>query len=114
MRKILGLLGAFAFALGSAALAQAVLPYWAYPVPRHPWPQPDPKQVVQVSGSKARFILAGVNNRFQAPDWYPASHPKMPDIVAHGRKPGVFACGYCHLPNGQERPENASLAGQPA
>ena len=35
-------------------------------------------------------------------------------MVAHGRKPNVFACGYCHLPNGQGRPENASLAGQPA
>ncbi len=37
----------------------------------------------------------------------------MPEIVAHGRKPEVFACGYCHLPNGQGRPENASLAGLP-
>ena len=34
--------------------------------------------------------------------------------MLHGRKPNVFACGYCHLPNGQGRPENASLAGQPA
>jgi cytochrome c553 len=114
MRKILGLLGIFAFALASAALAQAALPYWAYPVPRHPWPQPDPNQVVQVPGSKTHFTVAGVSDRFHAPDWYPASHPKMPDIVAHGRKPSVFACGYCHLPNGQGRPENASLAGQPA
>src|ERR1700743_1073012 len=38
----------------------------------------------------------------------------MPDIVAHGRKPDVFACGHCHLPNGQGRPENASVAGLPA
>ena len=37
----------------------------------------------------------------------------MPEIVAHGKAPGVFACGYCHLPNGQGRPENASLAGLP-
>jgi cytochrome c553 len=35
----------------------------------------------------------------------------MPAIVAHGRKPDVYACGYCHLPNGQGRPENSSLAG---
>jgi cytochrome c553 len=114
MRKVLVLLGISAFVLGSAALAQAPLPYWAYPVPTHPWPQPDPKQVVHVPGSKISFTVAGVNDRFNVPDWYPASHPKMPDIVAHGRKPGVFACGYCHLPNGQGRPENASLAGQPA
>jgi cytochrome c553 len=38
----------------------------------------------------------------------------MPEIVAHGRKPDVFACAYCHLPNGQGRPENSSLAGLPA
>ena len=35
----------------------------------------------------------------------------MPNIVAHGRQPEVYACGYCHLPNGQGRPENSSLAG---
>jgi cytochrome c553 len=114
MRKILVLLGISAFAFASAALAQGALPYWAYPVPTHPWPQPDPKQVVRVPGSKVSFTVAGVNDRFNVPDWYPGSHPKMPGIVAHGRKPGVFACGYCHLPNGQGRPENASLAGQPA
>jgi len=38
----------------------------------------------------------------------------MPPIVAEGRKPSVFACGYCHTPAGQGRPENASLAGLPA
>ena len=38
----------------------------------------------------------------------------MPDIVTHGRRPDVRACGYCHLPNAQGRPENASLAGLPA
>jgi hypothetical protein len=37
----------------------------------------------------------------------------MPDIVSRGKAPDVFACGYCHLPNGQGRPENASLAGLP-
>jgi len=47
------------------------------------------------------------------PDWHPASHPAMPEVVAHGRTPDVFACGYCHLPNGQGRPENSSLAGLP-
>jgi len=38
----------------------------------------------------------------------------VPDIVAHGRPPGVRACASCHLPNGFGRPETASLAGQPA
>jgi cytochrome c553 len=114
MRKVLLLLGIFVAALTGAALAQGALPTWAYPVPTHPWPQPDPAQVVHVPGVKTTFTVAGVNDRFNVPDWYPASHPAMPQIVAHGRKPDVFACGYCHLPNGQGRPENASLAGQPA
>jgi cytochrome c553 len=35
----------------------------------------------------------------------------MPGIVGRGRKPDTFACGYCHYPNGQGRPENSSLAG---
>jgi cytochrome c553 len=37
----------------------------------------------------------------------------MPDVVAHGRGPKLFACAYCHLPNGTGRPENAPLAGLP-
>ena len=39
--------------------------------------------------------------------------PPMPNIVAFGRKPAVQACGYCHLPTGNGRPENARLAGLP-
>ena len=48
---------------------------------------------------------------FAVKDLHPDEHPPMPDVVAHGRKPGVYACAYCHLPNGQGRPENAKLAG---
>lgn len=53
-------------------------------------------------------------DRFSPPDWHPQDHPEMPAVVAQGRQPNVFACGYCHLPDGQGRPENASLAGLPA
>jgi cytochrome c553 len=38
----------------------------------------------------------------------------MPPSVAQGRRPDMRACGFCHLTNGQGRPENASLAGLPA
>jgi cytochrome c553 len=38
----------------------------------------------------------------------------MPDFVKYGRKPDARACAFCHLANGQGRPENASLAGLPA
>src|SRR5882762_3556448 len=114
MRKGFIFLGISGLLLAGAAMAQSALLYWAYPVPNHAWPQPDPKQQLRLPGTKITFTVAGTNDRFNVPDWYPASHPKMPAIVAHGRKPDVFACGYCHLPNGQGRPENASLAGQPA
>lgn len=38
----------------------------------------------------------------------------MPAIVTRGRAPEVYACGYCHSPTGQGRPENSALAGLPA
>jgi cytochrome c553 len=113
MHKGLVLLGIGALLMGAQALAAGTPPYWAYPVSTRTAPQPNPKQVLRLPGTKITFTVQGTNDRFNAPDWYPASHPKMPAIVAHGRKPNVFACGYCHLPNGQGRPENASLAGQP-
>ncbi len=114
MRKTVILLGISAALLSGGALAQGGMPNWAYPVTTTKFKQLDPNEVGRLPGTKVTFKGAGVNDRFNAPDWYPTSHPKMPDVVAHGRKPGVAACGYCHLPNGQGRPENASVAGQPA
>lgn len=119
MRKSFVFLGlclplATLLAAGVAVAQKSALPWWAYPVTDQKFPAPDPAAVGRLPGSKITFTRAQVNDRFHAPDWYPASHPKMPDIVANGRKPNVFACGYCHLPNGQGRPENASVAGQPA
>ena len=90
------------------------IPYWAYPVPTRKWPEPDPKEVLRLPGTKVVKTVAQTNDRFKIADWRPAEHPKMPPIVEFGRKPEVMACGYCHLPNGHGRPENASLAGQPA
>ena len=114
MRKAIVFLGISALLLAGGAVAQTGMPDWAYPVTTKKFPQLGRDQVGRLPGTKVTFTGAGVNDRFNAPDWYPTSHPKMPDIVAHGRKPGVAACGYCHLPNGQGRPENASVAGQPA
>ena len=67
-----------------------------------------------VPGSKASFTETGANDRFNVPDWYPGRPSRH---ARHRRawqgKPDVLACGYCHLPTGQGRPENA-LAGRPA
>jgi cytochrome c553 len=106
-----------ALALGASAVtAENGVPIWAYPVPQvMPAPaKPDNTVQKKVPGSKVRFTEAGVNDRFNVPDWFPGDHPPLPEVVAHGKAPKVFACGYCHLPNGQGRPENAPLAGQPA
>ena len=42
-----------------------------------------------------------------------ASWRSLPEIVAQGRKPNVFACGFCHREDGPGGPENANLAGLP-
>jgi len=68
----------------------------------------------RVPGSNMAFTDQRAHDRFNIADWYPKSHPAMPDIVSRGRRPAVFACGYCHLPDGAGRPENAALAGLPA
>jgi cytochrome c553 len=69
---------------------------------------------LHLSNSRLAFTDAQLHDPFFAPDWHPETHSAMPDIVLHGRPPGTFACGYCHLPGGQGRPENAPLAGLPS
>lgn len=65
----------------------------------------------RVPGSELEITFTNPRNLYSPPDWHPGDHPEMPAVVANGRNPGVFACGYCHLPNGQGRPENSSLTG---
>ena len=106
-----------AFSLTTAAFTQALqekLPIWAYPghfAAASAAPSTAPQHL---PGSKAAYTKAEIGNIWVVPDWYPDAHPPMPEIVAHGRKPDVYSCGHCHLPNGQGRPENASVAGLPA
>lgn len=65
-------------------------------------------------GTTLTFTRKEANDPFNPADWYPADHPKMPDIVAHGRKPaGIWACDLCHFPNGKGKPENAAVSGLP-
>jgi cytochrome c553 len=99
---------------GVPARAAESLPVWAYPVnPPGLKPAADDGSILSVPNSDATYTLTQIRNLFSPPDWHPDNHPAMPDVVAHGNKPGQFACGYCHLPNGLGRPENSSLAGLP-
>jgi len=94
-------------------------PAWAYPVNppaaggagSQPAAASTPRTV---PGSSVSLTIPQTRDLFNVPDWHPDNHPPAPEIVLHGRKPDVRACGYCHLPNGQGRPENSSLTGLPA
>ena len=90
-------------------------PPWAY-VANSPEfkPPADDGTIRRVPGSSAGYTLTNVRDRFLAPDWHPADYPALPEVVARGRKPNVFACGFCHRADGPGGPENANLTGLPA
>ena len=109
--KVLSLL--LAVLAPAPGLADTEVPAWAYalnPPATQPAVANDKPQ--RLPGSAASFTqreIAGID--VQPPDWHPDEHPPMPGIVGRSRKPQVYACAYCHLPNGSGRPENTSLAG---
>ena len=114
---------AIALTLLAAALAQPLeaqpkpftVPAWAFPFAAPPSPAPRPDSVIlhSVPGSSARLTMKQVQNAFDIPDWFPRQHAPMPPSVQYGVRPDGRACGYCHLPDGQGRPENGTLAGLP-
>ena len=117
MNKFAGVLTYVLLAIAAGVPADAAdsLPGWAYPVnPPGLKPAPDDGALKHVPNSAAAYTLTQIRDLFSPPDWHPENHPSMPDVVGRGNKPGQFACGYCHLPNGLGRPENSSLAGLPA
>jgi cytochrome c553 len=109
----------------AAPAAQAKIPYpaWLFPIDeaqllafRNPPKTPaklDDVELLSIPGSRQQYTLARINDKFNAPDWQPESHGPLPQIVAQGRRPKIIACGFCHTPTGQGRPENSALAGLP-
>ena len=94
------------------------VPAWAFPttskdavVAKAPYDSVTP---LHLRGSQRTFTLAQTKNQNTPPDWYPKLHSRLPEAVAYGRGRSMSACGYCHLPDGQGRSENATLAGLPA
>jgi cytochrome c553 len=107
--------GTIACALVMGTARAETPPPWAYPAnPPGFKPSPDDGTVRRVPGSSAGYTLTQVRDLFLAPDWHPSDYPPMPEIVARGRKPDVFACGFCHRADGPGGPENANLTGLPA
>lgn len=107
------LIAASVLVAGVVALA-ADPPWWAYPR-NAPNLQvaPDDGKPRTVPGSSRTYTLKEIRNVFSPPDWHPDDHPPMPDVVGKGRPPDVRACGYCHLPSGIGKPENAAVSGLP-
>jgi len=99
---------------GAAAARVTEAPAWAMPLGPAASPSADSMTPHRMPGSRMAYSKAYLRDWFQVADWYPESHPVMPSVVSHGRRPAVFACAYCHLANGAGRPENATLAGLPA
>ena len=89
-------------------------PWWAY-VRNAPNRQvePDDGKGHTVPGSSKTYTRKEITNGFAPPDWHPDDHPPMPEVVGKGRPPEVRACGYCHLPTGIGKPENAAVSGLP-
>jgi cytochrome c553 len=116
----LGLVAAERVAAAEEPAEPFPVPDWLFPIVPPAGPAPsappadDPSRRLRVPGSEVTFTRAETRNYFAVPDWFPHAHPAMPDVVAHGRRPDVYACGFCHLPDGAGRPENATLAGLPS
>jgi len=108
-----------------SAMAQApAIPAWAYPyTSTRGQAGDDDGTIYTVPGSAVGYTRTQIRGRvvdeagavvaFSVPDWHPSDHPPMPPSVANGRAPDMRPCGYCHMPHGLGRPENAPVAGLP-
>ena len=104
-----------ASASDTATAISSAVPKWLYPSDSARPKKPDDPSACSASGRQLRDLCGEPAQGFvSVPYWRLQAHTPMPSVVAHGRKPDVFACGYCHTANGQGRPENASIAGLPA
>ena len=110
--------------IASAMAQEPTFPAWAYPYTPTPTPaRDDDGTLFTVPGSAVELTWTQIRGRvvdedgtvegFSVPDWHPNDHPPMPSSVANGRTPDMRPCGYCHMPHGLGRPENAPVAGLP-
>src|SRR5262249_40587551 len=109
----------FVLLAATAPRGAATIPDWAYAIPQPPpagappAAPPADTSSKQVPGSTLTFTRQQISDGFGPADWFPGDHPPMPEIVAHGKRPDVRACGLCHYPNGKGRQENAAVSGLP-
>ena len=80
-------------------------PRWAYISPKFPLldaPRPAPASdpLMRVPDSSLALTINQTKEIFNVPDWHPDDHPPPPDVILHGHRRDLEACGHCHLPNG--------------
>jgi cytochrome c553 len=87
-------------------------PSWAFQVQAGSLPaeSPEPKTI---PGSTRKYTPKEIDDLNNPPDWFPDQHPPAPEVVQKGR-PGVLACGACHLMSGLGHPESADVTGYTA
>jgi cytochrome c553 len=108
----LSIIVAAALCGGNAFASAVALSNWAFPNEgASATAATSPAAIVRLSGSRSSYKQSVLDDGFLAIDWWPNSHPAMPHAVRFGVRPNAMACGYCHLPDGQGRPENSTLAG---
>src|SRR5260370_23193712 len=91
------------------AKSASEVPSWAFTLPAAAASLPvDSVTLHRVPQSRVTFTEAQTRGQFAVVDWHPQTHESPPSVVVHGRRPTVIACGYCHLPDGEGRPENAT------
>jgi len=88
-----------------------VIPSWAIPERGVSSTETISELKKALKGSAKKYTQLEIDDKFNAPDWFPEQHVKMPDIVKYGRSPKIWACASCHLASGHGHPESSTLAG---
>jgi cytochrome c553 len=106
---------ALSLSFATQAAPPDAFPSWAFPsCLQRPAAQDGDAVPLHVPGSSQQFSKQDIRNWSVTRDWFPEEHAALPPVLARGLSPEKIACGYCHLPDGAGRPENAKLAGLPA
>lgn len=87
-------------------------PSWAFQVQGGSLPA-ESEGPKSIPGSTRKYTPKEIDDLTNPPDWFPDQHPPAPGPIVKGR-PGLLACGGCHLMSGLGHPESADVTGYTA